>query len=132
MTGKIIVIEGADCSGKTTIAERLASDVGGIYYHNPAGKTDLTKNFYAKVLKKSANESIGVVRLLQLASYAMNSIKMNELRESGHIVVVDRYLLSTVVYQEMELSAIQMIMETVGANGCRLTTRIYSLIAMKH
>lgn len=115
MSGKIVLLEGADCSGKTTIAKRLVEDVDGIYYHNPAGVTPLTNDFYNHVLKKVADQPMGITRLLQLAGNALNAHTMNQLREAGNFVVSDRNLLSTIVYQRMEPHDIQEIMGVVGA-----------------
>ena len=117
MSGKIILLEGADCSGKTTIAKRLAKEFGGLYYHNPAGVTELTQNFYNTTLKKISNEPLGITRLLQIAGNAMNARQMNQLRDQGKLIISDRHILSTLVYHVMEYDDINAINRIVGADA---------------
>lgn len=79
-----IVIDGADGTGKTTLAKRLAKILNGVYTCEPTEKPKkVSLQFFLKDRKKHQQQI-----KLWLAQ--------------GKIVVCDRYKYSTIVYQQLE------------------------------
>jgi len=102
---KIILFEGTDYSGKTSVAKALAArDQTGTYYHSPSGSTDTTHALY-EILKSDAPDiNVDVKLLLMLAANvlginAMNSLKMVH----NQNVYADRSILSMLVYQSVPI-----------------------------
>lgn len=98
--GKIIIIEGYDGTGKTTLCKKLVEEFDGVYFHCPSGKKPLTKGIYE--LFKDYNDMDETTKLFMiLATHVENIQSMNELKAAGEIVIADRSLLSTYAYQHI-------------------------------
>lgn len=98
MMGKIIVVEGYDGTGKTTLAENLAKTYDGIYFPNPKGHSEFTQDMYALMKKHTTiNEDAKV--LMFLANHIINIQAMNDLKQQGKTIICDRSILSTLAYQ---------------------------------
>lgn len=98
MTGKIILIEGSEATGKSTVAKELAKYYGGIHYHNPAGISESSNKLY-DYIKDNANALCDdAMLLLMLSSHITNITEMNALKASGEVVVCDRSILSSFAY----------------------------------
>jgi len=99
MTGKIIVVEGYDGTGKTTLAKSLAIKMkNGIYFPNPKGRSSFTKDMYV-LMKKHIDINEDAKILMFLANHIININDMNKLKDQGKTVICDRSILSTLAYQ---------------------------------
>ena len=113
--GKIIVIEGTDCSGKETqskkLIERLNSEgyktklisfpcydtptgkiVGGPYL----GKPEIGDSYFGEEALKLDPK---ITSLYYAADRLYNMKKVNELLDDGYIVILDRYVTSNLAHQ---------------------------------
>lgn len=104
MQGALIVLEGAEGVGKTTQARRLLDSltqhaVACDYFREPGG-TLLGESIRAVLLDRSQSVTPAAEALLFMASRAqlMNEKVVPALRE-GHVVILDRFFLSTYAYQ---------------------------------
>ncbi len=115
MRGKIIVIEGTDCSGKETqsklLEERLKKEnidcirfsfpmydtptgkiVGGPYL----GKEEISKSYFEE---GPINVDPHVICLYYAADRKYNMTKIEEYLEKGYFVILDRYTTSNLAHQ---------------------------------
>ena len=91
--GRFICIEGADASGKTSVARRLARVLNATYYQTPA-------NPFRRVRKEIDCNADLVTRFhFYLSSVFAASKEIGKLIASGD-VVCDRYIESTFVHHE--------------------------------
>lgn len=128
MRGKLIVIEGTDCSGKETqtlLLEQKLNELGinskrlsFPMYDTPTGQIVATcylgKEEYCDYLFKDGvrglfKEGASEVDYLTSSLYyaadrRYNSFKINELLDSGVNVIVDRYLYSNLAHQGGKIS----------------------------
>lgn len=102
MTGKIILIEGSEATGKSTIARELVIDNIGINYHNPAGKSKMTNNLYDYMKDNANGISDDSMLLLMLSAHITNINEMNALKAAGEFVVCDRSILSSFAYNSTD------------------------------
>ena len=110
--GKIIIIEGYDGTGKTTLCKRLVEEFDGVYFHCPSGKKPLTKGMYD--LFKDYNDMDETTKLFMiLATHVENIQTMNELKATGEVVIADRSLLSTYAYQHINYENFNEILNRV-------------------
>ena len=87
---KFVVLEGHDAAGKTTVAEELARDLGGVYIKTPGSE-------YAGIRKAIDREASAETRLLfYLTSVSDASDKIKAMRKSRDIVC-DRYIWSSII-----------------------------------
>ncbi|MCC7072537.1 MAG: radical SAM protein [Deltaproteobacteria bacterium] len=89
-----IVLEGLDCSGKSTIAEALARRLGGTALDTPGATL---RSVRAKVHEGLGHDQNGGV-LFYLASVFAQGERARALTADGTAVVMDRYWLSSVGY----------------------------------
>ena len=96
----IVLIEGVDFTGKTTIAQMLKkhidsiSDDGCVYFHNPEGLNDESRELYDKI-KNTKDQTLKDIYLLQ--SHYLNQKKINKLAKTTN-VVVDRSIFTYCMY----------------------------------
>lgn len=94
MSPRFIVLEALDGVGKTTLAQGLAAQLGGMAMNTPGNPL---RKISAQVL-----EGLGPDQAARCLFYASSVIsrgrKAREWADSGGIVVMDRYWLSTVSY----------------------------------
>ncbi len=100
MKGKFIVIEGPDRSGKSTLASNMKLVLEGkgheVYLtHEPTESLDDGLNILKNIGK---NEYLVLLAMFMRDRIRHNRIMMEELK-SGHIVICDRYSLSSLAYQ---------------------------------
>ncbi len=93
---KLIVVEGVDGTGKTSIAKALAEKMHGFYYHSPSQKI--------KFLHKLANASPAIFRYLYfwLGNY-ISSVEFKKLLKQQS-VIVDKYIYSTSAFHSVMLN----------------------------
>lgn len=105
MEGKIIVFEGVEGTGKTTIAKKLLKYLKNkgkksILLREPGG-TEISEKI-RKILLDCKHKNIDKKTefLLYLASRAqLISEKIKELLKKNYIIILDRFYLATIVYQ---------------------------------
>ncbi len=120
MKGKIIVIEGTDCSGKETqsklLEERLKKDkikcirfsfpmydtptgkiVGGPYL----GKEEISESYFDE---GAVNVDPHVICLYYAADRKYNMKKIEEYLEKGYYVILDRYTTSNLAHQGSKIT----------------------------
>jgi thymidylate kinase len=87
-----IVLEGIDCSGKSSVTETLANKLGGVAYATPPEK-------YRSLRKKIDFESnLGSHYEFYRQAVIEASTEISQMLATGTLVVCDRYWLSTLVY----------------------------------
>lgn len=100
MTGRFIVLEGPDGSGKSTQAERLATRLDGVLTRQPGG-TRIGQSIRAMLLDPSEDQlSDRAEALLMAADRAQHVAELiAPALGDGRHVVCDRYSYSSVAYQ---------------------------------
>jgi dTMP kinase len=102
--GPLIVFEGAEGVGKTTQARRLVHElerhgVGCVHLREPGG-TSLGESIRSVLLEPFRSITPASEALLFMASRAqLVSEKIRPALTAGHVVVLDRFFLSTYAYQ---------------------------------
>ena len=111
MRGKIIVIEGTDCSGKETQSKRLIERLDNCKYFSfpnydsPTGKIIagpyLGKSYVCEGWFSEGADAVNpkIASLYYAADRKYNINKINELLDSGYNVILDRYIYSNMAHQ---------------------------------
>ncbi|MCL5733874.1 MAG: hypothetical protein M1334_04480 [Patescibacteria group bacterium] len=86
---KLVVIEGVDCVGKTTLAKKIALELGYVYYYLPQPPLSTIR----KEIEDMKNVETRFFYYLATCVAAQPEIKSMLL--SGQPVVIDRYVYST-------------------------------------
>jgi dTMP kinase len=102
--GRFIVLEGIDGSGKTTVAQRLhdrAKEAG----HDVVLTREPTKTWPGDAVRRGIETDTEAVTeaFLFLADREAHTERIRAWRESGKVIVCDRYTDSTVAYQGARL-----------------------------
>lgn len=89
---KLIVIEGIDATGKTTLAQSLSEHCNGVYYKTP---------WWVSLEERSKYDSISITPTERYNFYLnackKDILKILELQEAGKNVFCDRLLDSTII-----------------------------------
>lgn len=102
----LIAFEGIDGSGKTTLSTRLHRDLisRGVKSHWTAEPTD---GPVGKLIRQILGGSVAVdprtLALLFAADRMEHTIFLTDLENKGYVIIIDRYLLSSLAYQGSEL-----------------------------
>lgn len=105
MKGLLIVFEGPDGSGKTTVLEKvykkLLQDGYGIYKFREPGGTEISEKIREIILD---NENIKMSSRCEALLYAASRAqlveeKLRPLLEKGSIILCDRFVMSSMLYQ---------------------------------
>jgi dTMP kinase len=98
--GKLIVIEGVDGSGKSTLTQRLAQAIGAAHRGQPGGTpvADALRSIF-KTNTKETITPLSEIFILMAARAQLWENVVSPALESGTNVILDRHLLSTLVYQ---------------------------------
>ena len=105
MNGLLIVFEGPDGSGKTTVLEKvydkLLSDGYDIYKFREPGGTEISEKIREIILD---NENIEMSSRCEALLYAASRAqlveeKLRPLLEKGSIILCDRFVISSMLYQ---------------------------------
>lgn len=96
MRGALIVIEGIDGAGKTTLAESLKSVIP-ISFRFPDRKTEIGK-VISKILTNNIQINEKALQLLFSANRWERSDEMKEYIEKGTNILLDRYIYSGIAY----------------------------------
>lgn len=98
--GTLVVLEGLDCSGKSTQSAALArlawADPAPLFMHLPSGRSRFTEGVY-RLTEQAPISSPLARQLMHLACHAENIDAVSEARACGG-VVLDRWWWSTVAY----------------------------------
>jgi len=95
MTGRFIVLEGLDGSGKSTTARLLASALGARSMTTPSERLRRVRGAVVEALASPVAR-----QTFYLATVEEASEEIRGLRDAGVDVVLDRYLLSKMAYAE--------------------------------
>lgn len=108
MEGKLIAVEGIDCSGKTTVVGLLNQELFRNSYCPIILEefgTIVGQFFFDSVVAEDLGVSIPAQVLLRAAGQISELIKHdNEVSNSKTILLADRYVDSNVIYQSVEYS----------------------------
>lgn len=111
MRGKIIVIEGTDCSGKETQSKKLIERIPNLKYfsfpnyNSPTGKIIggpyLGKSYICDGWFKEGADSVDpkIASLYFAADRKYNIAKINQMLDDGYNVILDRYVYSNMAHQ---------------------------------
>lgn len=111
MRGKIIVIEGTDCSGKETQSKRLIERIPNLKYFSfpnydsPTGKIVggpyLGKSYICDGWFKEGADAVNpkIASLYYAADRKYNIDKINQMLDDGYNVILDRYVYSNMAHQ---------------------------------
>lgn len=95
MKGKMLVFEGLDFSGKSTLSKVMAKRINGVYYKTPPEN-------YVEIIKKMDESSSFIFTeerlLLFLESLKSASSEIEKILESEKNVIVDRWVWTTLSY----------------------------------
>ena len=95
----LITIEGVDGSGKTTLASKLAARLGAEHLREPGG-VELAERIRALVTDPALDVDPRAEALLYAAARAqLVAERLRPLLEAGRIVVLDRFVDSSLAYQ---------------------------------
>lgn len=108
MKNKFIVIEGIDCSGKTTLVEELRKNLIQSGY-NPIVLeefgTIVGRFFFETVVENNLNVQIPAQVLIRAAGQISELLeKIEQSKSPNTIFLADRYIDSNVVYQSIEFT----------------------------
>lgn len=100
----LIVVEGPDCSGKTSLCEAMSLYLTGLTGRKVINCAEPGTTELGKAIRKLVKSDIEMdAKSLVFMFYAAHNQLINEVMkpnlDAGNIVIVDRYLLSTVIYQ---------------------------------
>ena len=100
----LIVVEGPDCSGKTSLCESMSLYLTGLTGRKVINCTEPGTTELGKAIRKLVKSDIEMdAKSLTFMFYAAHNQLINEVikpnLDAGNIVIVDRYLLSTLIYQ---------------------------------
>lgn len=102
MTGKIIVVEGPDGTGKSTICRRLQEKIpNSVVFHSPKGDTELSFRLY-DIIRSYPDMNPDMKRMLLGASHIENISRIYAMRDEGKVVICDRSILTFLVYQGLK------------------------------
>ncbi len=104
MGARLIVIEGLDGTGKTTLARGLADALGAALLRTPPDDLAHVRAEIDRPLRESA---VGA-QLFYASTVALVSDRVRALLASGRSVVVDRYWSSTVAYAECRAAHVDL------------------------
>lgn len=90
-----IVVEGVDCSGKSTVTSLLARQLNAVLYRTPP------KTFLVERSKVDANAKPEDHYKFYLKGLRLASLEIKKLLASNENVVCDRYWLTTCVYHQV-------------------------------
>lgn len=110
--GKVILIEGYDFTGKTSVCNHLVEEYDGYYFHNPEGKTDLTRTTY-NLIKDNKNMDETTKLLLILSTFSENINYINKMKHDGKTIIVDRGILSVYCYQFINFESFTNLMSII-------------------
>lgn len=119
MRPRLIVIEGLDGTGKTTLARALAESIDAALLRTPP--VDLA-GVRAEVDRAMAESPVGA-QLFYASTVALASQRARAIFASGRDVVIDRYWSSTVAYAECRAEHVDL--SAVGATVLPADLTIY-------
>ena len=111
MRGKIIVIEGTDCSGKETQSKKLIERIPNLKYFSfpnydsPTGKIIggpyLGKSYICDGWFEEGADAVNpkIASLYYAADRKYNIDKINQMLDDGYNVILDRYVYSNMAHQ---------------------------------
>lgn len=104
----VVILEGWDCCGKTSVANSLSNAVdNSYYYHSPRGVGKFSGDVYDIIKANLPLVDASTMRALQLAMNIYNLQQIWERVEAGYWVIADRGILSTVAYQKMSIADLE-------------------------
>lgn len=101
MTGRIVIIDGIDGTGKTTSARMLAESLGGIYFPTPAKELKEARKYFGERDQTAKY-------LFYLGALINSSAEIFQLLSTSD-VIVDRYLATTICYHEVSGAAVNCV-----------------------
>lgn len=104
MPGKLIVFEGGDGSGKTTLSKNYAAHIGADWQYEPYGQTEVTKTLRHICLDLAFKEELSDCFAREYLMFANRSISLKDIKkklDAGKDVVCDRSFVSGMVYAKV-------------------------------
>lgn len=92
---KVIIVEGVDCVGKTTLAKALATDLGMLYLYTPQSPLASIR----KEIETLQDPNTRFFYYLCSVIAVQRTIRENLQADRG--IIIDRYIYSTIVMHQM-------------------------------
>ncbi len=123
MTGKLIVIEGIDASGKGTQIKNVSELLTKNHIKFSTYKFPDLSSVYGKIINKFLSSNLDLPKdeliMLYLADMLNKRDKINDDLNNKDIVLLDRYFTSTIAYQSEDKDDIHKIKSMVNLINLR-------------
>ena len=129
----VIIVEGADGAGKTTLCKKYHSEIPySIYVHFPI--RDMEKDVSSKGNFQLCG-SLKNLNMLQIQDVILDNIETNSheilrLHDLGITVILDRYILSNIVYRRLHLNDYETEIDDVKTPAISKVMSIAQLIIL--
>ena len=129
MIGKLIILDGPNYSGKTTIAHQLEHRLHAVYYREP-GSLEINENIRKLIF--DAGDNIDKMTQFYLFSACRNELFIKNIQEDlskGKTVVLDRCFMSTMIYQESIDKTLEVFNDIISRMNCDFNIHLYYITA---
>ena len=123
--GRLIIIEGPDGVGKTTIAKKLVNKLNAKYFREP-GSSKIGEEIRELLFKYG--DDIHIDTQFYLFNAARNELFVKELQECfnrGEDVILDRSFLSSIVYQDCLYKQLEVLSYILKNMECDFNMHLF-------
>lgn len=129
--GKLIILDGPNYAGKTTIAKKLAKKINGVYFREP-GSTEFTEKLRKLIFEY--NNSLDIDTSFYLFQACRNELFIKEIEkelQNNKNVILDRSFISTIVYQNNITETMHCFNNLIEKMNCDFIIHLFYITANK-